>query len=448
MARNDPVRYVSTFRAPSEYERQLEEARRRAMLAEALAQQQYEPQEGVVAPIPRAAPLVKALQGYMTARASKKAKEAEEAAEKAGRREAVDYIRSFEPEQRNVDMGQLAAMEAPTPMIEDGRISYAPPSAVAAPNQRLMPAMGAGGQPDFSQPMQMQVGGPLTEAQKRARALEGLESTNPMVRAYAADLMKPPEAEEFYAPIETAAGLVQFGKRGGKRETGYAAPAKSATGSSLSKLIAERDALPPDSPLRATYDAAIEKETTKQPPIALNLGEKGDVEAQKIFLKDLGELRPKAYAARNIIRAVNNLDRLTEEGTYTGALAPTAVGASQFLNSIGIKIDPKVLENTEAFAAQSSDLVLSAQAALGGARGFTKEETAILMQMFPQVINSPQARITIGNIIRNKQLDVIDEYDSLITDYESTYKDSKIPYKKMDDEEVRYQRWKRAQRNR
>lgn len=81
MARNDPVRYVSTFRAPSEYERQLEEARRRAALAEALAQQQYEPQEGVVAPIPRAAPLVKALQGYMTARAGRQAKEAEEAAE-------------------------------------------------------------------------------------------------------------------------------------------------------------------------------------------------------------------------------------------------------------------------------------------------------------------------------------------------------------------------------
>lgn len=81
MARNDPVRYVSTFRAPSEYERQLEEARRRAMLAEALAQQQYEPQEGAVAPIPRAAPLVKALQGYMTARAGRQAKEAEEAAE-------------------------------------------------------------------------------------------------------------------------------------------------------------------------------------------------------------------------------------------------------------------------------------------------------------------------------------------------------------------------------
>jgi hypothetical protein len=72
------VRYVPTFRAPTEYERQVEEARRRAMLAEALAQQQYEPMEGNAAPIPKAAPLVKALQGFMTARAGRQAQEAAE----------------------------------------------------------------------------------------------------------------------------------------------------------------------------------------------------------------------------------------------------------------------------------------------------------------------------------------------------------------------------------
>jgi hypothetical protein len=73
-------RYVSTFRAPTEYERQLEEARRRQAMAEALAQQEYQPMEGVAAPIPRAAPLVKALQGFLTAREGRKAREAAEEA--------------------------------------------------------------------------------------------------------------------------------------------------------------------------------------------------------------------------------------------------------------------------------------------------------------------------------------------------------------------------------
>jgi hypothetical protein len=178
MAQNKP-RYVSTFRAPTEYERQLEEARRRAALAEALAQQEYQPMEGAAAPIPRAAPLVKALQGYLIAREGRMAKEAATEAEKAGRKEFTDYIRSFEPEQQTVGMGQIAAMEATAPQIDaQGRVTYNPPSAIAAPNQRLVATS-----PD--QPMQMQVGGPLTTAQKRARALEGFESTNPMVQQYA-----------------------------------------------------------------------------------------------------------------------------------------------------------------------------------------------------------------------------------------------------------------------
>ena len=75
-----PVKYTQTFRAPTEYERQLEEARRRAALAEALAQQEYQPMEGNAAPIPKAAPLVKALQGYLTAREGRKAREAAEEA--------------------------------------------------------------------------------------------------------------------------------------------------------------------------------------------------------------------------------------------------------------------------------------------------------------------------------------------------------------------------------
>jgi hypothetical protein len=75
-----PVKYTQTFRAPTEYERQLEEARRRAALAEALAQQEYQPMEGNAAPIPKAAPLVKALQGYLTAREGRKAQEAAEEA--------------------------------------------------------------------------------------------------------------------------------------------------------------------------------------------------------------------------------------------------------------------------------------------------------------------------------------------------------------------------------
>ena len=106
MAQNRP-RYVSTFRAPTEYELEVERARRQKALAEALAQQEYQPMEGAAAPIPRAAPLVKALQGYLTARAGR---QAEEAASKAGQMEE-EYARRMAGRMEGGYVPDTAAME-------------------------------------------------------------------------------------------------------------------------------------------------------------------------------------------------------------------------------------------------------------------------------------------------------------------------------------------------
>jgi len=412
------LKTYANFTPPSPYEmerRKAEQMRRYAELLQEQAMAEDEPftYQGIRAMPSPAAALGKLLKAYGAKKASEKADEAE--ARKAG----------MEQQASQQIMGRLFG---------------------GAPMSQADTTPDKSGLAEVA--VQSQYRQDPTDAMRFASTPQGVGAMkgNPMLAAMLQRQMEAPASEEYYAPTETADGkLVQFGKGGGKRETGYVAPSKPVAGSSLSKLIAERDALPPNSPLLKTYNDAIAKETTASAPVRIDLGDKGSAIGQEIFLQDIGEMRPRAYAATNIIRAVNNLDRLTQKGTYTGSLAPNAVGAGQFLNSIGIKIDPKTLQNTEAFSAQVSDLVMSAQAALGGARGFTKEETAILMQMFPQIINSPEARVTIGNIIRNKQLEVIDEYDSLINDYKETYKDSRIPYKPIDDEEVRYQRWKRSQ---
>lgn len=71
-----PINYVPTSRMPSVYEQQMAEARRRQAMAEALQAQAYQPLSGVDnAPIPAAAPLVKALQGYLAGREERKARE-------------------------------------------------------------------------------------------------------------------------------------------------------------------------------------------------------------------------------------------------------------------------------------------------------------------------------------------------------------------------------------
>jgi hypothetical protein len=382
------TRYVSTFRAPSEYERQMEEARRRAMLAEALAQQQYEPMEGNAAPIPKAAPLVKALQSFMTARADRQAEEAKAAAEKAGRTEAVDYIRSFEPEQRNVNMAELAAMEAPMPMVEGGRVSYAPPSAVAAPNQRLMPVMGADNQPDFSQPMQMQVGGPLTIAQKRARALEGLESTNPMVQQFAMsqyEATAPKTTQLKLADINpsdfTPTSLAEATRTG---DISKLDPIEKPTaGSPLSRLIAERNALPLGSPARAIYDDAIKKETTTAPGVSVTVGDKtankyADTMAEGVAKQDLDAIAAGENAIGQIESSYRVRD-LLKQNPITGTGAQARLGFEKALATAGFTKGDRasVTENLSAELAKTT-LAAVRTSGLGSGQGFTDKDRQFL----------------------------------------------------------------------
>lgn len=413
-----PVKYTQTFRAPTEYERQLEEARRRAMLAEALAQQQYEPMEGNAAPIPKAAPLVKALQSFMTARAGR---QAQEAAEEAKGMEA-DYAQRM--------LGRM-----------QGGYVYDPNAPAPAPI-----------------PEQTELGEVTRQSQYRRAPEEVLDMAStslgtaalkdrPVMAQRLAQMLETPKAEEFYAPTETADGLlVQFGKGGGKRETGYKAPTKPMAGSSLSKLIAERDALPPNSPMRAMYDSAIAKETSNAPLIGkIDLGDKGSLLGQELYLKKIDSLEAPARNAGRILNQVNAMDKATQKGTFTGSMAPTSVGAAQFLDSFGIKVQPEVLANTRAFQAASNQLVLDFMAANGGARGFTEKETAILQDAFPKIIDSPQARQQIADLLRNRALQDVEDYNFAIGEFGKTFPNVVTPYKPIDNEEIRYQRWRRSQ---
>jgi hypothetical protein len=357
-------------------------------MAEALAQQEYQPMEGAAAPIPKAAPLVKALQSFLTARAGRQAEEAKTAAEKAGRTEFVDYIRSFEPEQRNVNMAQLAAMEAPTPMVEDGRISYAPPSAVAAPNQRLMPAMTATGEPDFSQPMQMQVGGPLTVAQKRARALEGFESGNPMVQQFAMsqyEATMPKATQLKLADINpsdfTPASLAEATRTG---DISKLDPIEKPTaGSPLSRLIAERNALPLGSPARAIYDDAIRKETTTAPGVSVTVGDKtankyADAIAEGVAKQDLDAIAAGDSAIGQIESSYRVRD-LLKQNPITGTGAQARLGFEKALATAGFTKGDRasVTENLSAELAKTT-LAAVRTSGLGSGQGFTDKDRQFL----------------------------------------------------------------------
>jgi hypothetical protein len=226
---DSPYKQVQTFNAPTAYDQQMVEARRRRRMAEALANQAYTPQDVGVAPIPAAAPLVQGLQAFLSARAARKADEAEEKA-------AAEVTRTGE---------QIA-----------GRL------AGGAPVRSLAPADASGLQEvaitsEYQQSPEDALRVAMTSP--GTAAVKG----NPMLAAMLARTMEPPDAEEYYAPVETTEGLVQFGKRGGKRATGMQAPERQKVEamSGLGRLIAERNALPEGDPRRADYDRAIDKET-------------------------------------------------------------------------------------------------------------------------------------------------------------------------------------------
>jgi hypothetical protein len=226
MAR-EKVKQVQVFSLPTEYERQAAEARRREMMAEMLAQQAYDPGQYQGAPIPKAAPVVKALEGYLRGREMRKAREAGEKAEAEVSRSGQQI------------MGRLMGG---APIAEPVM-----PDASGLDEVRVQSQYRAS--PDDAMRMAMTPAG--------SAAMRG----NPALAAMLARTMERPEAEEFYAPTETEGGLVQFGKRGGMRETGLKPSPKAPSPTQLARLIAERDALPQNDPKRSMYDAAIKGET-------------------------------------------------------------------------------------------------------------------------------------------------------------------------------------------
>lgn len=258
-------RYTSTFRAPTEYERQIEEARRRQMLAEALAQQQYEPSESNTAPIPRGAPLVKALQSFMAARAGRQAEQAKTAAERAGREEMRDYMSAFTPEQETTPYDMISA----TPSIKQ-RFELQPQQMSAADIARGM------GTPSFNEatgqvtsmpgaapaagPMQFTTGS-LTPAQRQAKIMEGMSSANPLVAGLAMGEYnrKAPQGEvkEFGNRLYNVTGNTATPITSGGMV--LSAPDKPGTPTNLAKLTAERDEMlkknPADPNIRLWDDA-------------------------------------------------------------------------------------------------------------------------------------------------------------------------------------------------
>jgi hypothetical protein len=155
---------VQAFNAPTAYDQQMVEARRRRRMAEALAQQAYVPQDVGVAPIPAAAPLVQGLQAFLSARAARKADEAEEKAaaevtrtgeQIAGRLSGGAPVRSLAPADASGLQEVAVTSEYQRSPDDAMRVAMTSPGTAAVKGNPMLAAMLAR---TMEKPSQMEVG--------------------------------------------------------------------------------------------------------------------------------------------------------------------------------------------------------------------------------------------------------------------------------------------------
>jgi hypothetical protein len=136
--------------------------------------------------------------------------------------------------------------------------------------------------------------------------------------------------------------------------------------------------------------------------------------------KRMPELESQARKAAQTNDQLSRLGDMNDEKTFTGMLAPGAIGAAQFASSLGLNIKPETLANSREFQAAANILVLDFMGAMGGARGFSKEESAILYDAFPKIIDSPQARARIIRMLKRRNNDIINEFNFVRKDFETS----------------------------
>lgn len=132
--------------------------------------------------------------------------------------------------------------------------------------------------------------------------------------------------------------------------------------------------------------------------------------------KEVPALKQRAAASKKTYEVMGNLINLGGKAKLTGSLAPGIIGAADFARSLGINIAPEDMKDARVFQAVVNNATLTWMAQTGGARGYTEKETEILRTAFPLIVDSPQARVSIATVLRDRaKMDYQDARSGLVT---------------------------------
>lgn len=150
------------------------------------------------------------------------------------------------------------------------------------------------------------------------------------------------------------------------------------------------------------------------PGQTVNLGQETKFAAERgqLQAKALDAAALSASTARASLNTLDELEKLaTDNRLYTGPLAMTALGASNFLNSIGLlsAADARNLADAERYDKGAKDLVMQE---LGGKLGaqISNTDREFIEARIPQLKNSPTARLEIIRKLKEIQSGKINLY--------------------------------------
>jgi hypothetical protein len=167
----------------------------------------------------------------------------------------------------------------------------------------------------------------------------------------------------------------------------YTAPAKTPTPSELTRLIAERDAAKtkgatPD--IIASYDAAIKKAATHQPPTQISLTQNAEKSYGTAFGGKIADLDVAKYdAATKAPELAANANRvlasLNDGNVFVGPAATVKLNLARVLNAAGASNDEKIA-NTETLISNlgRNTLGMVKSSGLGTGQGFTDKDLQFL----------------------------------------------------------------------
>jgi hypothetical protein len=123
----------------------------------------------------------------------------------------------------------------------------------------------------------------------------------------------------------------------------------------------------------------------------------------ELAAKTVGDLAEKARSSNNMLTQLNQIEALSNSGTMNGPTANPAIWLGQLFSAGGIPMDAKTqakLSNSQTFENTAADLWLSSMNANGGSRGLVKEESERIARSLPSLVQTPQGRQQIVNVMR------------------------------------------------